>query len=117
VTSDRIVTRINQSVPTTAINGPGKPLTAGGLRDALREFARQFDQDRRIAARLEAGELVRQHFANVAAKTPPRPAWMPPPTVTGLPIVANDSLLPDEWRLIDTDGGVMGEGRIEWKPL
>ncbi len=115
MTSDRVINRIRQFGSITA--STTGPATAEGLREALREFARQFDPDRRIAARLEAGELVRQHLASIAAKTPPRPAWMPPPTIPGLPIVANDNLQPDEWRLIDTDGGVMSEGRTDWKPL
>ncbi|MEV5211353.1 hypothetical protein AB0K35_28155 [Micromonospora sp. NPDC053740] len=111
--TDRIITCIKPWTPAAAA---AAPLTADGLRDALRKFARQFDPDRRIAGRFEAGALVVQHIGNVATKTPPRPAWMPQPAVPGLPIVQNDNLLPDEWRLIDTDGGVMSEGRLEWKP-
>ncbi|MEV1315352.1 hypothetical protein AB0J14_04625 [Micromonospora arborensis] len=113
MTSDRIINRINQWDPITATNVPSTGLTAEGLRESLREFARQFDPDRRIAARLEAGELVRQHLASITTKAPPRPAWMPQPTVPALPIVHNNNLQPDEWRLLDTDGGVMSEGRID----
>ncbi len=116
MTSDRIVTYINRQGYATAEAAPGAAVTADDLRDALLKFARQFDPDRRIAARLEAGELVLQHFASIATKTPPRPVWMPPPAVPGLPIVRNDNLQPDEWRLLDTDGGVMSEGQLEWRP-
>ncbi len=112
MTSDRIINHISQFGSVTATYAPSKPLNVDALRESLREFARQVDPDERIAARLEAGELVRTHLASISAKNPPRPAWMLPPTVPGLPIVANDDLRPDEWRLIDTDGGVMSEGRL-----
>lgn len=116
MTDDRIITRANLWDTTTANGVPDTSITAEGLRDSLREFARQFPKDERIAGRLEAGELVRRHLTEVAERAPRRPEWSPQPAMVGLPIVHNDNLQPDEWLLLDTDGGVMGEGRIEWKP-
>ncbi|MCG5464208.1 hypothetical protein MED01_002373 [Micromonospora sp. MED01] len=116
MTDDRIIANISTRAFTTATRTSG-PLTADGLRESLREFARQFDPDRRIAGRLEVGELVRQHLTAIAEPAPRPPAWLPQPAMLGVPVVHNDNLQPDEWRLLDTDGEVMGEGRLEWRQL
>lgn len=65
-----------------------------------------------VPARMETGLGVLE-VLRAAAPAEERPAWIPPlSAVVGLPIVPCDDMQPGEWRLIDTDGNVIGEGTL-----